>query len=87
MFLGVCVKTFSYFSHKKVKERREKLKLTQEQLSQLAAVSRVHIADIERGKKSPRADTLAKLSNALRVKINYFFLQKGGEKNGRQRRK
>lgn len=41
--------------------------LSQENLSGLAGISRSHLADIERGEKTPRLDTLWKLAEALRM--------------------
>jgi|GEM_PF-3206426 len=61
------------FNPAKIRERRKKLKLTQEQLSQLAKLSRIHLIDIEMGRKIPSAAVIAKLSDALKVRVNYFF--------------
>ncbi len=64
------------FSPEKLRKRREKLNLTQGQLSQLAKVSRIHLIDIEKGRKLPGASILARLADTLRVKIDYFFVKK-----------
>ena len=62
------------FSPKKLKERRQELNLTQTRLAQLAKLSRIHLANIERGKGIPGASILARLANVLQVKVDYFFI-------------
>lgn len=48
---------------------------TQEQLSGLAGIARSHLAAIESGKKTPRADTIWRLADALSIKP-YILIQK-----------
>ncbi len=48
-----------------IRDAREMLGLTQDQLSRLACMSRSYLGDIERGQKEPSLDTLIALANAL----------------------
>ena len=42
--------------------------LTQEQLSGLAGIARSHLAALESGQKTPKAETIWKLAEALNIK-------------------
>ncbi|BBB92069.1 MAG TPA: helix-turn-helix transcriptional regulator [Methylomusa anaerophila] len=53
----------------KIKQRRECLNFSQEQLSQISGVSQASIHYIEAGENSPTAKTLFKLASALGVSI------------------
>ncbi|WP_021169766.1 HTH-type transcriptional regulator PrtR [Sporomusa ovata DSM 2662] len=53
----------------RIKQRRELLNLSQEQLSQISGVSQSSIHYIESGENSPTAKTLFKLTSALGVSI------------------
>lgn len=53
----------------KIKQRRESLNLSQEQLSQISGVSQASIHYIESGENSPTTKTLQKLATALGVSI------------------
>lgn len=54
----------------KIREQREKAKLTQEQLSALSGVSRSLINQLETGKiSSTTTDTLKKLASALNCEV------------------
>jgi transcriptional regulator with XRE-family HTH domain len=63
------------FSGEQIKIRRLKLKLTQQGLAVMVGISREGINSIERGKKVPKAQTIAKIANALKVKESYFFIK------------
>lgn len=53
-----------------IRELREERGVTQEVLSGLAALSRSHLADIERGSVSPSVDTLWRIAEALGLKLS-----------------
>jgi len=53
----------------RVKQRREFLNLSQDELSRLSGVSQASIHYIESGENSPTAKTLAKLADALGVSM------------------
>ena len=58
----------------KLKELREKEKLTQKQLAEKSGVSLNLIARIESGElKSTSTNTLFKLAKALNTSVEYFF--------------
>lgn len=51
----------------RIKTAREKKKLTQEQLAELANLSPMHVSVIERGVKLPKLETLINIANILEV--------------------
>ncbi len=51
----------------KIKELREKAKLTQAELADSLGVKRVTVAQWERGENKPRIDTLIKMSKLFQV--------------------
>lgn len=61
------------FNPGRLAERRKKLRMTQFQVAKEAGLSLASISYIEKGKKKPKANTLIKLANALRCKVDYFF--------------
>jgi len=63
------------FNHTRIKERRQKLRLTQQELSELSGIPRTYLAQIENGKNDPKASTLIKIADALRVNPGYFFVK------------
>lgn len=59
----------------KIKKRRMELGLSQEDLAKKAGVSRVQISNLERGASQFCTwKTMQKLSKALEVAPNYFFV-------------
>ena len=52
----------------KVKERRNKLKLTQERLAEISGLHRTYIAGIEKGKRNVSIKNLEKIARALKVR-------------------
>ena len=58
---------------KRICELREKLNLTQEQLSEYSSLSQNFISHLENGKKTASITTLHKLSKALGLPVSYFF--------------
>ena len=57
----------------RIRERREILKLTREELAEKAELSFQFLAEIESGKKSMTTNTLAKLVPALGVSADYLL--------------
>lgn len=51
----------------RIKELREKAKLTQAELADLLGVKRVTVSQWERGENKPRIDTLIKMSKLFQV--------------------
>ena len=58
---------------KKIKAARESYKYTQFQLSYLIGISQNFLGDIERGIKLPSLETLVKISNTLKVSLDYLL--------------
>jgi len=55
----------------KIKELREKNKMTIKELSEISGVGQSTISEIETSKaKNPKTETLAKLAKALNVTVN-----------------
>ena len=59
---------------KRIKEARNKLKLTQEALAEKANISNVYLGEIERGTKIPSVPVLVDLAQALNVSADYLLL-------------
>jgi transcriptional regulator with XRE-family HTH domain len=57
---------------KRIKERRLRLKVTQEQLSQALGVTPQHISFIEQDKGAPSLTLLPKLAEELGVSVDYL---------------
>jgi transcriptional regulator with XRE-family HTH domain len=57
----------------RVKEYRERRRLTQEALAERARISRTYLARLETGKHDPTASVLDRLAKALRVKVGRLF--------------
>ncbi len=53
----------------KIRFLRIKMKLSQEQFSELAGLSKNSIGMIERGQMSPTLETLEKIANALNIEL------------------
>lgn len=62
------------FDHDRIKERRQRLGLSQEELAISAGLTREHLIEIEKGRSIPKADMVAKIARALGVKGSYFFV-------------
>ena len=58
---------------KKIKELREKAKLTQAELADVLGVKRVTVSQWERGENKPRIDTLIKMSQLFKVTTDYLL--------------
>lgn len=59
---------------KRIKEVREKKKLTQEELAAMVDLSPTHISVIERGVKVPKIDTFVAIANALEVSSDELLI-------------
>ncbi len=57
----------------KIKELREELKMTQEELSQKSGISRVTIINLEKD-GTANTKTLCKIAEALNVSLSQIFL-------------
>lgn len=60
---------------KKLKEQRNKLKLTQSNVAEKVDVSINYIGQIERGEKIPSIETLIKLSNSLNISTDSLLAE------------
>ena len=63
---------------RRVRERREDLKLTQQELAEGLRVTPQHISAIEKDKRSPSLSFLVKLAEELGVTIDYLVAGKEG---------
>jgi len=59
---------------KKVREERDKLGLSQEELAARAGVHRTYIGMIERAEKNITLENIQKICKALNLKIGDFFV-------------
>lgn len=57
----------------RVKELRNKLGISQEELADLAGLDRTYITSVERGKRNISIMNIEKLSIALKVSLKEFF--------------
>lgn len=58
---------------KRVKEAREKSRMTQDELARMVGVSVIYISSIERGISFPKGEVLVKILNALNVSADFVF--------------
>ena len=58
---------------RRIREERQKLNLTQENLAEAINVSTAYIGQIERGRRCPTLDTLICIANTLGVSIDYLL--------------
>ena len=56
-----------------IRQQREKRQLTQEVFSGFAALTRSHLAMIERGQKNPNVATLWKIAEAFEIPLSELF--------------
>lgn len=57
----------------RIRSIRNKKKLTQEQLAEIAGITPQYLGNIERGKENPTLEKIIVLSNALNVDIGEIF--------------
>lgn len=65
-------KSFSLEFGIKIKEARQRAKLSQEELAELINVDRTYISFLERGKRSPSLETLHSLLKVLNIDLNFI---------------
>lgn len=58
-----------------MRQRRETLSLTQQDLAEMAQVGLATIKDIERGKGNPSLNTIKKILDVLGIEIEYRIRQ------------
>ena len=58
---------------KRIKELRNKLGISQEELAFRSEIHRTYIASLEVGKRNVSIETLEKVVNALEVSLSEFF--------------
>ena len=56
-----------------VRQHRELVRLSQEDLADRAKLDRTYVSGIERGKRNPTLDVLQRLSTALGVDLDVIF--------------
>ncbi len=61
------------FLGKRIREERNRLNLTQEQLAEDINISTAYIGQIERGERSLTLDKLIKIANRLGVTVDYLL--------------
>jgi transcriptional regulator with XRE-family HTH domain len=62
---------------KVIRKHRKNLDLSQSQLADLSGLDRTYISLLECDKKSPTVETLAKISQALSVKLSEILSEAG----------
>lgn len=55
-----------------LRNAREKAELTQQELALKAGVSRAYYADVERGRYNPSLSLLVRLSEILKIDLNFL---------------
>lgn len=67
-----------------IKQRRQELGISQEELAFRAGLHRTYVSDIERGCRNPSLENIDKLSKALQLSVSALFSHYGieGEENG-----
>ncbi|MBE9019179.1 transcriptional regulator [Chroococcidiopsis sp. CCALA 051] len=63
-----------------VRQRRQKLGLSQEELSFRAGLHRTYISDIERGSRNVSLENIERLAKALEISVSTLFTKYGIEK-------
>jgi transcriptional regulator with XRE-family HTH domain len=62
----------------RIRKRRETMKLTQQQLGNTLGVTAQHISAIEKDKRAPSLDSLARLAEELGVTVDFLVTGKEG---------
>ncbi len=57
----------------RIREIREKLKMTQDQLAESAKISKGFLSDVENGKRNLSSEYLLKIANALGASVDYLL--------------
>jgi transcriptional regulator with XRE-family HTH domain len=56
-----------------IRQWRLKASLSQEELAARAGLHRTYVSDVERGRRNPSLQSIAKLTNALKVSVSVLF--------------
>ena len=59
----------------RIKNRRIELNMTQEELGKLIGVTKVAICSYENNKRTPKLDTISKISSVLNLEVGYLLGQ------------
>lgn len=62
-------KQYLIFMGKKIREYRDKMGVSQEQLGKIAKLHRTYIGMIERGEKNMTVSNMRRVAHALKVKV------------------
>ena len=57
----------------KIKERRQELGITQEQIANSLDVNPSHVSNIECGRANPSLTALVRIANVLECSVDYFI--------------
>lgn len=60
--------------HKRIRERRKELKMSQEELAAKAGITQTGISAIEKNKNDTTCSVIAKIAGALNVSTDYLIL-------------
>jgi len=63
---------------KRIRERRQSMKVTQQELAQALGLTSQHVSAIEQDKRSPSVASLATIAEELGVSIDYLVTGKEG---------
>ncbi len=63
---------------KRIRKRRQELKLTQEDLASALGLTPQHISGIEQDKRNPSLSSVAKLAEELGITVDYLITGKEG---------
>ena len=63
---------------KRIRKRRQELKLTQEDLASALSLTPQHISGIEQDKRNPSLSSLAKLAEELGITVDFLVTGKEG---------
>ncbi len=67
------MKKLSIIIGQRIRNYRKNLKLSQEQLAEMASCHHTYIGQVERGEKNATIDSLEKISTALNVPLSTLF--------------
>lgn len=73
MFQKECFMDIKLLVGKRVKELRNKLGVSQEELADLAGLDRTYITSVESGRRNISIVNIEKLANALKVTLKEFL--------------